>query len=296
VTKDGVEGGGFCSQCGSSLVEDSRFCSACGSAVRGRAPGRARAGGPARVSVVGLIALVVLASAVGAGVSFLFFVARDRAPQPVAITAPAISPATPAPAAAVEERGSPSAALPDRAMPRPGSFLEDLAKRAQAAPDDLRAWQQLARERYRAALLDRSKLAATADALDHVLELAPDDLEAIRMRADTAYDAGDYRTAADYFNRYLALAPGDRKVRLDLASALTFAGNAKAAKEIYHALIDEDDGFLPAYLGLGMVLYSEKDTEGAMTLFEKARRLARTSAEKSRVEDVIALAAPRKAE
>ena len=282
------EAGAFCPECGYRLCDEARFCSSCGRAVPGRAPAAVRVHATTPVSVLAVVALVMLAAATGAGV----FVLVDNVFRPAAVETSAtarVAPST-AEAAAVRAPATPGATRAARAVP-PGAFLDELASKAEAAPNDLSTWRTLADARYRAALFDRQRLPAAAAALDHVVELDPADSKFIRMRADVAYDAGDYRTAVAFLERYLALAPKDEKARLDLGSALALVGEASAAKAVYQELIDKGDELISAYLGLGMVLYSQKDADGAMSMFVKARALARTPSDKSRVEGVIANAA-----
>lgn len=284
---EAVDDSAFCSQCGSRLVPEARFCSACGRAVPGRTAAGAGIHTAAPVSVLAVVALVILSAAAGAGVLLMV----GGYPRPVPVETSSIAPASsPAEAAAVHAPATPGTTRAPGAA-APGVFLDELASKAEAAPNDVVAWRRLAQERYRAALFDRQRLPAAAAALDRVVELDADDSESIRMRADVAYDAGDYRTAVSFFERYVALEPKDDKARLDLASALALLGEAKAAKAVYQELIDRDEASVSAYLGLGMVLYAEKDRNGAMSMFAKARAVARTPSDKSRVEGVIANAA-----
>lgn len=240
----------------------------------------------APVSVAGLAALLVIASVAGGGIAFMLV--RSQAPRPAVVS---LAPA--APAADTAAAAQANAASVPRAGRRAvtGAFLEELDKKAKAAPQDVDAWRRLARERYRSTLVDRDQLPEAAAALDRVLELEPQDHESMRMRADVAYEARDYRAAVAAMQRYLALEPEDQKVRVELASALGFLGDIQAAKTIYLDLIEKNQELFAAHLGLGMELVSEKDEGGAIAQFHKARTFAQTPSQKSRIGAVIALAA-----
>src|SRR5262249_10579157 len=86
------------------------------------------------------------------------------------------------------------------------TFIDDLAKKADAAPDDKDIWLRLGKVYARAGQLDPSYDPKALAAFEHVLARDPGDREAIRGKADVFYDEGDHKQAIPLFERYLTLA------------------------------------------------------------------------------------------
>jgi tetratricopeptide (TPR) repeat protein len=216
----------------------------------------------------------------------------EQASRPPARAVPG-SPSAPAPQAGAAPSelppDHPMIELPEEAV----AFLKELATSAEAAPDSLEAWQKLARARYRAALVDPSYADDAEAALKHVLELDPDNLEAVRTRGNLAYDTRDYKGAETYFQRYLELDPGDPSVKTDLASALLFQGERDRAKSVYREVIARNPDFVQAHLNLGIALHADGDREGSKAELRAALDRAKSPEEKAQVERVIAMAQQR---
>ena len=274
----------FCSQCGERLAHEARFCSACGARVGDAAPAHVA---PARTTAV-----IVFAGFLAAGGIALW--SAEQASQPPA-RAVSGSPSAPSPQAGAAPTelppDHPLIELPEEAV----AFLKELAATAEAAPKDLEAWQKLARARYRAALVDSKYVEDAKAALAHVLELDPDNLEAVRTRGNLAYDTRDYKSAESYFGRYLELDPGDPSVKTDLASSLLFQGERERAKKVYREVIARNPDFVQAHLNLGIALHADGDREGSKAELQAALERAKSPEEKAQVERVIALAEQRAA-
>ena len=179
--------------------------------------------------------------------------------------------------------------LPQEAV----AFLQELTTAAEAKPDDLEAWQKLARARYRAALVDPTYVDGAEAALAHVLKLDADNLEAVRTRGNLAYDTRDYATAETYFQRYLELDPSEPSVKTDLGSARLFQGKRDEAKALYREVIAKNPEFVQAHLNLGIALHADGDREGSKAELQIALDRAKSPEEKAQVERVIALAEQR---
>jgi tetratricopeptide (TPR) repeat protein len=180
----------------------------------------------------------------------------------------------------------PPIALPEEAV----KFLDEIAAEAKAEPDNLEVWQRLSRGRYRAALIDPKYRAGAEEALDQVMRLDPDNLEALRTRGNLAYDAQDFAEAEKQFTRYLELDPNDPGVKTDLASALLFQGNREKAKTLYREVIAANPDFVQAHLNLGIALHADGDREAANASLQEALARSQTAEQKAQVEKVIALA------
>jgi Flp pilus assembly protein TadD len=180
--------------------------------------------------------------------------------------------------------GHPSIELPEEIM----AFMTELTAAAEAKPDDVEAWQNLSRARYRAAMLNASFYGSALAALDHLQELDPDNLEAIRTRGNIAYDMRRYDEAEKQFRRYLELDPGDAGVRTDLGTTLLFQDKSEEAKELYRAVIADDPNFGQAHVNLGIALHREGETDEAKQQFARAKELAETDEQRKRLDELIA--------
>jgi tetratricopeptide (TPR) repeat protein len=183
----------------------------------------------------------------------------------------------------------PPIALPEEAV----RLLDELAAEAAAAPDDLEAWQRLARGRYRAALIDPSYAPGAKQAIDSVLRLDPDNLEAIRTRGNLAYDMREYAEAQQHLRRYLELDPTDPGVKTDLASCLLFQGDREGAKVLYREVIATRPDFVQAHLNLGIALHADGDREASADALKNALDHSTSPEQRAQVERIIALAEQR---
>jgi Flp pilus assembly protein TadD len=170
------------------------------------------------------------------------------------------------------------------------AFLDELAKAADAAPDDVEAWRKLARARYRAGMLNPEHYASAEQAVGHLLELAPQDAEALRLKANIAYDTRRFADAEKAFRRYLEIDAHDPGVRTDLASAVLFQGRAEEARKMYESVIESHPDFVQAHVNLGITLHGEGKSEEALASLRRARELAVDPQQRERVEMILAAA------
>jgi len=277
----------FCTACGSALAADSRFCPACGAPSGGGGGAQQR---PTRVAddartALSPVAIVVFLVFLGVGGAGLYAVLGTTRQPERAVPG--------SPSAAAGQRGGngdlpaghPSIEIPPEVV----SLLDELTEKAQAAPKDVEAWQNLARARYRAGLLNRSYVPSAIAAVEHVLDLDPNNLEAIRTRGNIAYDNGDYAEADKHFSRYLELDSTDPGVRTDLASAKLFEGQTSEARQMYEAVLEKNPDFLQAHVNLGIALHAEGREDEALEHFNRARELAKTPEQSQRVDEILAM-------
>lgn len=277
----------FCSQCGAPLVPAARFCAHCGSAVGVVGAPRPRV--PRSFAAAGGVFIGFLA------VGGIAFYSAQNATRPPARAVPGNPGAGSANATGATQElppDHPPIALPKEAV----QLLDELAGEAKAAPDSLEAWQRLSRARYRAALIDPKYRAGAEEALDHVMRLDPNNLEALRTRGNLAYDAQDFAEAEKQFTRYLEVDPTDPGVKTDLGSALLFQGNREKAKALYREVIAANPDFVQAHLNLGIALHADGEREAASASLREALARAQTPEQKAQVEKVIALAERRAGE
>ena len=272
----------YCTQCGTKAAAGAGFCVSCGASLGGGVqappptPRPAIKASPVALTVAGLFL------AVGTAALLAVFEQGETAARAV----PGSPSGAPTEVPANVPAGHPSVELPADVV----RILDDLREKAEAAPDDLEAWTNFARATYRAGRLDHDYFKQAAEAFDHVLELAPDNKEAVRMRGNIAYEQRDYAAAAKDYQRYLELDPGHAGVATDLGSALLFQGKTDEAVAIYRKVLTDHPDFVPAHVNLGIALHGDGRVEEAQKEFDKAKELAKTPEERAEVERIIAAA------
>jgi tetratricopeptide (TPR) repeat protein len=268
----------FCPQCGAAAVAGARFCTACGSALDGSRGGPARGVGLTTAGVATLAFFLVS----GLTIWTLILLPAPRRPGPGGA-----SPRASAPADAVADGqlppDHPKIALPEQAK----TLLAQIAAKAKDNPQDKDAWLRLAQADYRAAQLDPSYYAEAQDAFEHVIQLAPDDPDALRGLANLHYDRDEYTEAIAAYEKYLAKRPDDLSARTDLGTMYFYAGDAPRALAVYRDVLRRDPKFVQAHVNLGVTLHQQGDDEGARAELETARRLATDDTIRRRIDTML---------
>lgn len=268
----------FCLRCGQPTVKGANYCAFCGAPLR-TAPaersGQAQTGLPA-------VGYAVLVGFLGVGLVLWTWILRPHEPVRQALAPKAGSAAA---------SGSPSGLPPDHppvAIPEEvKAFLEDLEEKALAAPKDLETWQRLAQVQYRAGQVDKNYLPKSEAAFRHVLELDPNNLEALRGLGNVYFDRDEYDRATEYYRAYLKQRPDDASVRTDLGTMLLYGGRLDEAVREYQAVVEREPGFYQAHFNLGIALLRRGDPEGARKAFEKARETAPDATTRDRIQAMI---------
>jgi tetratricopeptide (TPR) repeat protein len=167
------------------------------------------------------------------------------------------------------------------------AFIANLAAEAQQQPTDKAAWARLAEVQSRAARIDRSYYQATLTSYSHLLELDPDDPDALRGLANTHYDLGEYREALPHFEKYLAMRPDDPSAQTDLATVRLHLGDKDAAIAGYRKVIAADASFVQAHYNLGIALHQLGDDDGALQAFRHAKEVATDEVTRKGVDRLI---------
>jgi cytochrome c-type biogenesis protein CcmH/NrfG len=168
------------------------------------------------------------------------------------------------------------------------TFITDLVGTAQAQPNDIALWTRLSQVQYRAAQIDSSYYPAALQAFQHVLELEPDNPDAVRGVANVHYDLGDYQKALPSFERYLTLRPDDPGARTDLATVRLHVGDVDRAIAEYREVIAANPSFVQAHYNLGIALHQGGRHDEALAAFRRAREVATDDRIRARVDQIIA--------
>ena len=174
----------FCTQCGAKLLSNARFCAECGQAASGT-----RAAPRRSVAIDRWAPLVVVGTVIAVAATVVVLGARS-APPPNA-PPPRVSGANPP---AMPE-SHPPVEVPDDVR----KVIAKLADAAKGKPSDVDAWQQLGFVQYRAGQVDPNYLADAQTTYTHILELQPENLDALRALGNIAFDRNDPGKAMEYY-------------------------------------------------------------------------------------------------
>lgn len=272
----------FCSHCGTNTVPDARFCASCGTVLSGSgnnppAPHSIAALSSWRTQLPGL---TVLASYLLIGSVLWFGVLRTQ-PFPI-VGASADGP----PTGGGQElpQNHPPVKLPEEVRKR----ITEFADAAKQKPQDVGTWKSLAEMQFRASQIEASYRSAALESFKHVLELAPEDLDALKGIGNIYYDFEEHAKATEYYKRYLALKPDDSGVRTDLGTMYLYSNNFDQAIAEYQTVITKEPGFFQAYFNLG-VAYNEKGDKGkSLAALNTAKSLATDQAVRDRIDQFLA--------
>jgi tetratricopeptide (TPR) repeat protein len=249
----------FCSQCGGKLQAEARFCVDCGLPVAG-----------ARRAVQGPLPLGRYAPAVVVGVVLLV----GGVVVAIGVRNPKTPPSVPGKQGAAGggqlPAGHPPISVPDDVK----QSIAKMAKDAEAQPDNIPLWQQLAEVQYRASEMDPSYLAEAQRALEHIIEQQPSNAEALRNLGNVAFDREQPTKAVEYYTRYLVLKPDDKNVQTDMATMMLAAGKVDEAIAAYQKILASDASFFQAQFNLGLAYQKAGNQVQAVAALQKARALA----------------------
>jgi Flp pilus assembly protein TadD len=267
----------FCSQCGTKVTQGAKFCAECGYRLDGRGAAPAASGWQVTTAGLSVFGLLLVS-----GLAIWATILSPTPPKP----APGRGPAAAAGAADSDQASAPGAPmeLPQEVK----TFVDDLAKKAEAAPDDKDLWVRLGKVYSRAGQIDPSYDPKALAAFEHVLARDPDDQEAIRGKADVFYDENDHKQAIPLLERYLTLAGDDPNARTDLATMYLSAGNAAKAIATYHEVIAKHPDFLQAHYNLAVAHAQLGDDKEALNEFKQARALTTDDKVHQQIDEMVA--------
>jgi len=275
----------FCPHCGAQTIPQARFCSACGEALPGSGKSTKPTVAPSSTSWQTIApGLVVLAFYLLAGTGLWLFVLRSQPFPTVAPATSATNNATPRGGSQPLAQNSSPVSLPEEAK----KILAELADAATAAPQDVSAWKKLAQAQFRASQLDASYRSAALSSFKHVLELAPNDTEALRGVGNVYYDLEEFPKAKEYYEKYLALDPDDASVRTDLGTMYLYSNDSDRAISEYQTVIAKKPDFFQAYFNLGVAYHEKGDTDKAKEALLKAKSLTTDQAIRKQIDQVFA--------
>ncbi len=273
----------FCPQCGAKTVPPANFCAACGEVLPGTKSNTAKRPQRSSASAWGSLipGFTVLSLYLLVGTGLWVFVLRSQ---------PFPSAAAPASEGQASKGGStlpqehPPVSLPEEAK----KLLAELVDKANAAPQEVKTWKTLAEAQSRAARLDSSYRSAALSSYRHVLELAPNDFDALRGVGNIYYDFEEYAKATEYYQKYLALNPDDASVRTDLGTMYLYTDDANRAIAEYQTVLAKKPDFFQAYFNLGIAYQDLGETDKARESLGRAKALTTDKNIQGKIAEVLA--------
>jgi tetratricopeptide (TPR) repeat protein len=141
---------------------------------------------------------------------------------------------------------------------------------------------------FRASQIDASYRSAALSSYQHVLELIPNDLTALRGVGNVYYDFEEYGKAREYYEKYLALNPEDPNVRTDLGTMYLYAKDTERAIKEYQTVVNKKPDFFQAYFNLGVAYHEKGELEKARETLARAKSLTTDKTIHERVDQVLA--------
>jgi cytochrome c-type biogenesis protein CcmH/NrfG len=275
----------FCPQCGTTAVQGAKFCIECGASLAGDAGGRPAPAGTWQITSAGV---AVLAFFVLGGLGIWAAVLSPAPPPSGPGRNVASRPAQSPPAMAQTELPPDHPKVPIQLPAEVKTFIDDLARKASAAPDDIATWSRLAQVYYRTAQVDASYYEKARTAFEHVLAREKDNPDALRGLGSIHFEQDEPAEAVALYQRYLALKPDDQTVRTALGAAYVSGGDLEKAIPIFREVIARKPDTWPAHYYLGVALDQQGDRAAAVAAVKKARDLADEDSVRTQIDQTLA--------
>ena len=169
-----------------------------------------------------------------------------------------------------------------------GKLIAKAEKQAKARPKDIAVWNRFGDVAFRSAAFDPANYEKAHEAFAHVLELDPDNLDALRGLGNVCFDQRQFDTAIATYQHYLRLKPRDVQVITDLGTMYMAQHNSHEAIARYDAALALDPGFFPAQFNLGVAYLMLNDKPKAREALSRAHSLAPGEAARTRIDMLLA--------
>ena len=161
-------------------------------------------------------------------------------------------------------------------------------KQAQTHPKDIAVWNRLGDVAFRSAAFDPANYDKAHEAFAHVLELAPDNLDALRGLGNVCFDQRQFDKAIAAYQHYLRLKPTDVQVLTDLGTMYLSQHNSHEAIARYDSALALEPRFFPAQFNLAVAYLTLNDNSNAREALSRARALAPGEAARTRIDLMLA--------
>jgi cytochrome c-type biogenesis protein CcmH/NrfG len=276
----------FCPQCGTPTIANAKFCMECGTSLTGGSTAAARPG-TWQLTTAGLSVLTLFVVG-GLGIWAAVLSPSPPTPGPGRGAARNATAAAPPQATAQADLPPDHPKVPMQIPAEVKTFIDDLAKKASAAPQDVGTWSRLAQVYYRSAQVDSAYYDDAKAAFEHVLELDEKNLDALRGLGSIHFELDEPTEAIAIYNRYLAQKPDDETVRTALGASYVSSGDMDKGIAIFRDVIAKKPDAWPAHYYLGVALDQRGDHAAGLASIKQARALATEDSVRAQIDDTIA--------
>jgi len=289
-----------CPECATPFPTGAKFCAGCGNRVDATGADEFRRPSDSRPRRGGFsaswIAAVSGAFLLGGVLTWLFMAAgkHDRSQIAMQPSTQGRASALNAEASGVMPPGHSTPSLPaGHPMARgeahaTSTLIAKAEKQAQARPKDIAVWNRLGDVAFRSAAFDPANYDKAHEAFAHVLELEPDNLDALRGLGNVCFDQRQFDKAIATYQHYLRLKPRDVQVVTDLGTMYMAEHNSHEAIARYAAALALDPRFFPAQFNLAVAYLMLNDNPNAREALSRARALAPGEAARTRIDVLLA--------
>ena len=293
-----------CSKCETPFPAGAKFCAGCGNCVDPAGAGEFRRPSDSRPRSGGFsvpwIAAVSGAFLLGGVLTWSFMAAGRHDRSQVAMQPPiqGRAPTLNAQASGVMPPGRSTPSLPaGHPMGRDethaethaaGTLIAKAEKQAKARPDDIEVWNRFGDVAFRSAPFDSANYDKAHEAFAHVLELDPDNLDALRGLGNVCFDQRQFDKAIATYQHYLRLKPRDVQVVTDLGTMYMAQHNSHEAIARYTAALALDPKSFPAQFNLAVAYLILDDKPNAREALLRARSFAPGDAARTRIDMLLA--------
>jgi cytochrome c-type biogenesis protein CcmH/NrfG len=278
----------FCPQCGTATVPNAKFCMECGTPLAGKAgaPARAEAASDRWQLTTG--GLGVLGFFLVGGLGIWALVLSPPPPPTTLGASPARPGAAAPPRTAQADLPADHPKVPMQIPAEVKTFIDDLAKKASAAPNDVATWGRLAQVYYRTAQIDPTYYDKAKSTFEHVLEIDPKNTDALRGLGSVHFELDEPEDAIRIYTRYLGEKPDDLTVRTALGASYVSAGKLDKGVEVLRDVIAKKPDTWPAHYYLGVALDQQGDNAAGLASVKRARELTTEDSVRAQMDDTIA--------
>jgi Flp pilus assembly protein TadD len=289
-----------CSRCETPFPMGAKFCAGCGNRVdaagadefRRPSDSRQRRGGFSAPWIVAVSGAFLL----GGVLTWLFMAAgkHDRSQVAMQPTTQGRAPTLNAEASGIIPPGHSAPSFPaGHPMVRgeahaASTLIAKAEKQAQARPKDIAVWNRLGDVAFRSAAFDPANYDKAREAFAHVLELDPDNLDALRGLGNVCFDQRRFGKAIAAYQHYLRLKPKDVQVLTDLGTMYMAQHNSHEAIARYSAALALEPRSFPPQFNLAVAYLMLNDNPNAREALSRARALAPGEAARTRIDVLLA--------
>lgn len=118
--------------------------------------------------------------------------------------------------------------------------IESLKDKTAKSPGDINAWRELAYAAQEKIETDQAYVFDLLEALRGILNINPQDKDALLGMAEISYSQQAFDKAAEFYRAYLEIEPNNEQVKANYASSLTFLSKIDEAKSILKEILKKE--------------------------------------------------------